>query len=58
MKGVADRAATERLHALGRFGSPSEIAAVILFLLSDSSSFITGEVIRVDGGYTVTKGLT
>jgi NAD(P)-dependent dehydrogenase (short-subunit alcohol dehydrogenase family) len=58
MKGVADRAATENLHALGRFGSPSEIAAVILFLLSDSSSFITGEVIRVDGGYTVTKGMT
>lgn len=58
MKGVVDRAATERLHAMGRFASPAEIAAAILFLLADTSSFITGEVIRVDGGYSIVKGPT
>ncbi len=41
------------LHALGRFGEPSEVGELILFLASDESSFITGEVIRVDGGATI-----
>ncbi|MEM7056050.1 MAG: SDR family oxidoreductase [Pseudomonadota bacterium] len=35
---------------LGRMGSPEEIAAVIEFLCSDASSFITGTEIAVDGG--------
>jgi 3-oxoacyl-[acyl-carrier protein] reductase len=35
---------------LGRFGTPSEVAAVIEFLASDKSSYITGQVIGVDGG--------
>lgn len=35
---------------LGRFGNPSEAASVALFLASDDSSFITGQVIVVDGG--------
>ncbi len=37
---------------LGRAGVPAEIAEVALFLLSDSSSFITGAEIVVDGGQT------
>jgi NAD(P)-dependent dehydrogenase (short-subunit alcohol dehydrogenase family) len=43
----------ERLLAeitLGRFGHPREVATVIRFLLSDDSSFITGQLINVDGG--------
>jgi NAD(P)-dependent dehydrogenase (short-subunit alcohol dehydrogenase family) len=39
-------------HMLRRFGAPSEIAAVARFLLSDDASFITGQAIAVDGGYT------
>ncbi len=35
---------------LGRFGSPSEAASLALFLASDESSFITGQVIIADGG--------
>jgi 3-oxoacyl-[acyl-carrier protein] reductase len=35
---------------LGRFGSPEDVAAAVRFLCSDEASFITGEVLLVDGG--------
>jgi 3-oxoacyl-[acyl-carrier protein] reductase len=38
---------------VGRPGTPAEIAALIVFLCSDEASYITGQVIAVDGGNTV-----
>lgn len=37
---------------MGRLGEPEEVAAVIAFLASDESSFMTGSEVVVDGGYT------
>jgi len=45
----ATRAAVEG-SCLGRIGSPDEVASAILFLCSDLSAFVTGQVLRVDGG--------
>ncbi|MCT8990565.1 SDR family oxidoreductase [Chelativorans sp. SCAU2101] len=40
-------------HPLGRFGEADEVAEAVLFLASDRASFITGDIVRVDGGLVV-----
>jgi NAD(P)-dependent dehydrogenase (short-subunit alcohol dehydrogenase family) len=46
------RARLEDQHKVGRFGRPEEIAGAAFFLASDDSSFVTGQAIVVDGGFT------
>ena len=48
--------AMEARLPLGRFGEPEEVAAVIAFLTSTQSSFVTGAAIPVDGGVTAGTG--
>lgn len=47
----AARRQAGKLHALGRIGSPAEVARVAVFLASDDASFMTGSAVAVDGGF-------
>ena len=40
-------------HALKRFGVPEEIVGAVIFFASDGSTFVTGQNLYIDGGYTV-----
>ena len=44
------RAAAIALTTLGRIGQPHEVAAMVVFLLSDAAAYISGAEITVDGG--------
>jgi NAD(P)-dependent dehydrogenase (short-subunit alcohol dehydrogenase family) len=41
------------MYPLGRIGEPSDIAAMVAFLASDHASWITGQVVSVNGGFTM-----
>ncbi|HUZ40361.1 MAG TPA: SDR family oxidoreductase [Acidimicrobiales bacterium] len=53
---AAATAELESRNALGRIARPAEIASVVGFLLSDDASYLTGQSIAVDGGWTATLG--
>jgi len=42
---------------MGRFGSPEDLVGTVLWLLSDSSSFVNGIVVAVDGGFSAFGGV-
>lgn len=48
-----DPANTTDLSVIQRMGNPDEIADTICYLLSDKASYITGQVLAVDGGFTL-----
>jgi NAD(P)-dependent dehydrogenase (short-subunit alcohol dehydrogenase family) len=49
------RAQMAATQALGRMGTPDEIAAAALYLASDESAFVTGSTFMIDGGWSVGK---
>ena len=46
----------KRRMPISRLGEPDDVAAMVAFLLSDDSSWITGQCIGVDGGHTIRQG--
>ena len=46
------REAWQRAVPLGRYGRPEEVAGAVLFLASDDASYVNGQTISVDGGFT------
>jgi 3-oxoacyl-[acyl-carrier protein] reductase len=47
------RESWQRAVPLGRYGRPEEVAGAALFLASDDASYLTGQTIAVDGGFTI-----
>jgi len=52
-RGVLDESRFNARIPLGRLGRPEEIADAVFFLASDTASYVTGQTIVVDGGFTV-----
>jgi NAD(P)-dependent dehydrogenase (short-subunit alcohol dehydrogenase family) len=52
-QGYLDPAPVEQRTPMGRFADPREIGEVFEFLASDRASFVTGTVVKADGGMTV-----
>lgn len=53
---AAMRTASEKMHPLGRIGQPDEVAQAIAYLLSPQASWISGQIIGVDGGLAQLRG--
>lgn len=49
--------ASNKRHPLGRYGQPEDIAGAAVFLLSNEASWMTGQVLHLDGGMSSIKGM-
>ena len=52
---IADPAMNAQMaaaHPIGRFGTPEDVARMLLYLASDESSWVTGSIFTIDGGFT------
>jgi NAD(P)-dependent dehydrogenase (short-subunit alcohol dehydrogenase family) len=54
----AFRAERERTVPVGRLGEPEDVAAAVAFLAAESSAFITGAALFIDGGQTLTVAIS
>src|SRR4029077_6824289 len=50
-QGQYDEAMISAMHPMARMGNPEEIAHGIAWLLSDEASFVTGDILNIDGGF-------
>ena len=49
--------ASDQRHPIGRYGQPEDIAKAAMYLLADDSSWMTGQVLHIDGGLSTLKPL-
>ncbi len=56
VRGMASKQILSQIPA-GRFGNTDEVAGLVQFLASDQASYITGEIIKIDGGITLGIGI-
>ena len=45
----------KKIHSIGRVGTPKNVSKFVILLIADNSSWITGSVINIDGGLSITK---
>lgn len=53
----AARAASEKMHPLGRIGSPADIASALAWLIDPEQSWVTGQILHIDGGLGQLRGM-
>lgn len=56
LKNDLARKASEQMHPLGRIGKPEDVSSAISWLLQPNNTWVTGQVITVDGGLSSIKG--
>jgi 3-oxoacyl-[acyl-carrier protein] reductase len=55
LENEASRRASVALHPLGRVGEPEEVASAIRWFLAPENSWVTGQVLAVDGGLSTVQ---
>ena len=53
---IMDYVVTKQPLDGGRVGLPEDLDEAVVFLLSDAARFVTGQVLRIDGGWSLTEG--